>query len=169
MRETSEVGRSARVSGGGAGKIGRTYRTSALLFCAANFEIWQARYTWVFLQFCVDNYEELKCKRMSTAGGALNLRGMVGFFASTECVTGLDKKDSTFPYYSFPWRVDGDGVVKKNGCSEFTEKVHITRAALRDDNGDNISSISSFIYRWQVISSILYFETSTKLARVSVG
>ena len=71
--ETSGVGRSARVSGGAAGKIGWTYRTSALLFCAANFEIWQARYTWVFLQFCVDNNEELICRRISTAKGGAHL------------------------------------------------------------------------------------------------
>ena len=32
----------------------RTYRASALQFCAANFEIWQAWHTRVFFQFYVD-------------------------------------------------------------------------------------------------------------------
>ena len=103
----------------GAEKIGWTYRASALLFRAANSEIWQARYTWVFLQFCGDNYEELVCTRISNARGALDLSGTVGFFASAECVRGLDKKDRHFPYYSLPWRVGGDGVVKKIRFSEF--------------------------------------------------
>jgi len=31
---------------------GGTYGESALDFCAADFEIGQARYAWVFLEFC---------------------------------------------------------------------------------------------------------------------
>ena len=54
-------------------------------------------------------------------------------------VTKLDNTKKKFPYYSFPWRVDGDGVERKNyskrkkGLSEFMrmEKVHKTRAAFR--------------------------------------
>jgi len=115
-------------------RIGRTYRASALLFRTANFEIWQARYTWVFLQFCVDSDEKLDCMRIR---GALDLRGTIGFFASIESVTNLNKKESIFPYYSFPWRVDGDGAVKRIRFSEFmwTENDHKRRAAFRYDNG----------------------------------
>jgi hypothetical protein len=56
----------------GARTIGRTYKTSALLFRTANLEIWQARYTWVFSVPC-------------------------GIFAYTESVTGLDTNPLTFP------------------------------------------------------------------------
>src|SRR6266436_1416576 len=87
-----------------------TYRTSALLFCAANLEIWQAGYTWVFFQFCVDGDEGLGCTRISTAMGALDLRGTDRFLASAASVTGLDGEKSDFPYCSFPLRVGGDGV-----------------------------------------------------------
>ena len=38
----------ASVNQRGAGTIGQTYRTSALLFHTENLENWQARYTWVF-------------------------------------------------------------------------------------------------------------------------
>ena len=31
---------------------GGTYGASALIFCAADFEIGKARYAWVFLEFC---------------------------------------------------------------------------------------------------------------------
>ena len=51
---------------------------------------------------------------ISITRGALDLRGTVGFFASAERVTGLDKKENNFPYYSFPWQVDGDGVERRN-------------------------------------------------------
>jgi hypothetical protein len=90
-------------------KARRTYRAPALLFRAAKFEIWQARYTWIFLQLCVDSDEELGCTRISIARGALDLWGTVGFFASTESVTKPDKVGEHFPYYSFPWRVGNDG------------------------------------------------------------
>jgi hypothetical protein len=83
-----------------------------LLFRTANLEIWQARYTWVLFQFCVDSYEKLDCTRTSTAKDALDLRGMVGFFVSAESVTGLDGENSELPYFSFPSRVVSDGVAK---------------------------------------------------------
>jgi hypothetical protein len=86
----TEIGDARRCqSKTGAGTIGRTYRTSALPFRTANLEIWQARYTWVFFQFCVDSYEKLDRTRISNARGALDLRGTVGFFASEESVTVL--------------------------------------------------------------------------------
>jgi len=87
------------------GTIGRTYRKSALLFRTANLEIWQAWYTWVFFQFCVDGYQKLDCTRISTAKDALDLRGMVGFFVSAESVTGFEEENSEFPYFSVPLRV----------------------------------------------------------------
>jgi hypothetical protein len=99
----------------GAGTIGRTYRTSALLFRTANLEIWQARYTWVLFQFCVDSYEKLDCTKISTAKDALDLRGTAGFFVSTGSVTGLDDEKSEFPYFSFPLRVVSDWVMVRCG------------------------------------------------------
>jgi hypothetical protein len=91
----------------------RTYRKSALLFRAANLEIWQARYTWVLFQFCVDSHEKLDCTRISTAKDALDLRVTVGFFASAESVTGLGEENSEFPYFFFPLWVVSDGAVRR--------------------------------------------------------
>jgi hypothetical protein len=176
-RNKRGAARRAGVSGG-AGKIGWTYRASALLFCAANLEIWQTRYAWVLLQFCVDNYEDLDCKRISTARGALDLRGMVGFFASTDCVTGLDKTDSIFPYFSFPWRVDSDGVAKESTWSrstEFmrteqgTEKVHKTRAAIRTTMAIAFYRISSVVNTSFHLSSPLLHVRNQHKARRAVS
>lgn len=86
----------------GTETMGRTYRTSALLFRTANLEIWQAWYTWVFFQFCVDCYEKVDCTRISTIRSALDLRGTVGFFVSVGSVTELDEEKSEFTYCSFP-------------------------------------------------------------------
>jgi hypothetical protein len=44
----------------------------------------------------VDSYEKFDCTRISTARGALDLRGTVGFFVSEESVTGLDEEISEF-------------------------------------------------------------------------
>ena len=91
----------------------QTYGTSSLHFRTANLEIWQARYTWVFFQFCVDGYETFDCTRTSTARGALDLRGTVGFFVSAENVTGLNEENSEFAYSFFPLlRVGSDGAAK---------------------------------------------------------
>jgi hypothetical protein len=94
--------------------IRRTYRAPALHFCAANFKIWQARYTRVFFQFCVNSCEKPDYRRISTAIDALDLRGTVGFLASAESVTGLDEENSEFPYFSFPLLVGStsDGAAK---------------------------------------------------------
>jgi hypothetical protein len=53
-------------------------------------------------------HEEL---RISTAGGALDLRRTVGFFASAESVMRLDKENSESPYFSFPLRAGSDIVI----------------------------------------------------------
>lgn len=71
--------------------MGETYRTSALLFRAANLEVWQARHTWIFFQFCGDGCKKLDCTRTSTGRDALDLRGTFGFFESVESVTGAGR------------------------------------------------------------------------------
>ena len=62
-------------------KIGRTYRTPVLLFGTVNLESWQARYTWVFFQFCVDSYEKLEnmdCKGRTRFETDCGLFGICG-------------------------------------------------------------------------------------------
>ena len=63
-------------------------------------------------------------------GCALDLRGTVGFFASsTESVTVTGDKDGMFVYYSFPLRVGSDAIQYRfEGARKRTEKrPQITR------------------------------------------
>ena len=47
----------------------------------------------------------MRNSKISTARGALDLRGTVGFLVSAESVTGLDEENSELPYCSFPLTV----------------------------------------------------------------
>jgi hypothetical protein len=72
--------------------VGRTFRTTALLFRTGNLEILQARYTWVFVQFCVGSYEKRDRTRISTARGALDLRGTVGILHLRRVLRGWTRR-----------------------------------------------------------------------------